>query len=95
LDIAIEKQILGYPIEWLSAEKVPGNCWIRLICGGNNGYNDKGYIYGEGAQLLKPSATQRELPGAEKIFMLSSDDPRKNILKGVTYINKYKDRPAL
>lgn len=79
-----------YPPEWFDAEKNPGNCWIRHIHGfRKKGYVDEGYIYGEGAPIRDPMATQRELSNAEDIFMLKPGRAGTLVPPGVKLINPY------
>lgn len=81
---------MDYPIEWLDAEKNPGNCWIRRISGTpKTEFRDHGYIFGEDAPLNDPSATQRELKGADEIYMLTPHRSDIVIPKGVKPVNPF------
>jgi hypothetical protein len=76
---------MRYAPEWLDAEQNPGNCWIRHIHGTRRqGYVDAGYIHGEGATIGNMMATQRQLTGAEDIYLLKPGRPNGIVPLGVT-----------
>lgn len=90
---AYEMGWMRYPPEWLDSEKNPGNCWIRHIYGNREqGYVDEGYIYGEGAPLRDPMATQRKTEGCEQVIMLKPQRPNAIVPPGVTVIDPFKQR---
>ncbi len=86
---------MRYCSEWFDAEKNPGNCWIRQIHGNSKtGYTDKGYIFGDGAPLHDPMATQRQLENAEEIFMLMPQRTNAIVPRGVKVFDPFaKWRP--
>ena len=82
---------MHYPPEWLDAERNPSNCWVRHIHGTRDlGYIDEGYIYGEGAPLRDPDATQtRPLTNPETVYMLKPVRPNGRIPPGVKVIDPF------
>lgn len=83
---------MRYSPEWLDAEKNPGNCWIRHLYGSRStGYVDEGYIYGSGAPLRDPTATQRYLENSDAIFMLKPDRPGTVVPPGIRLFDPFEE----
>jgi broad specificity phosphatase PhoE len=81
---------MRYTPEWLDAEKNPGNCWIRHLCGNQQaGYVDQGYIFGENAPLHAPRSTQKQLENPEAIFMLKPLRPNSIVPPGVILVDPF------
>lgn len=82
---------MRYPLEWLDAEANSGNCWIRQIQGTRKtGYKDNGNIFGNGAPLNDPTATQRELQGSKDIYMLKPHRPGVITPPGVKLVDPFE-----
>lgn len=77
--------LMRHSPEWMNAETNPGNGWTRYLHGDPiNGYRDEGYIFGRGAPLNYPAATQVLRPHVEDVFMLTPNRPGAVIPPGVT-----------
>jgi 2,3-bisphosphoglycerate-dependent phosphoglycerate mutase len=81
---------MQYPPEWSNAEKNPVNGSIRYIHGSRSkGYIDEGYIFGKGAPLHDPMATQKKREGAENIYMLMPQRPNIIVPPGVNVVDPF------
>jgi broad specificity phosphatase PhoE len=89
---ALIMELMNHPPEWFRAEKNPLNCSVRFIFGNKViGYTDEGTIYprDENAPLPDPMDTQKELEGAENVYIHVPQDPRAQRLKGVKYVDPF------
>lgn len=84
--------MMHHPVEWVVAEDTPKNGWARLIEGTHRaGYVDRGYIYGEGAPLRNPAATQKTLQDVGNVYMLAPQRPSAVVPSGIKVRNPYRN----